>query len=41
MGKRDETRENAHMPTTKLHVAASVAEKVINPFSISNLFDVG
>ena len=40
-GKGDETRQYTHTPTTKLHVAHSVALQVINPFSISNLIDMG
>ena len=37
----DETREYTHMPTLKLHATVSVAEQVINSFSISYLTDVG
>ena len=37
----DEIREYTHMPTPKLHAAVSIAEQVINPFSISHLTDVG
>ena len=39
--KRDEIREYTHMSTPKLHATVSVAEQVINPFSISHLTDVG
>ena len=39
--KRDEIREYTHTPTPKLHGTVSVAEQVINSFSISHLTDVG
>ena len=41
MGDGDEIREYTHTPTPKLHATVSVAEQVINPFSISHLTDVG
>ena len=41
IGEGDETREYTHTPTPKLHATVSVAEQVINPFSISHLTDVG
>ena len=36
-----EIREYAHMPIPKLYAAVSVAEQVINPFSVSHLTYVG
>ena len=39
--KGDQTMEYTHTPTPKLHATVSVAEQVINPFSISHLTDVG
>ena len=41
MGGGDEIREYTHMATPKLHATISVAEQVINTFSISHLIDVG
>ena len=40
-GKGDEIREYTHTPTPKLHATVSVAEQVINLFSILHLTDVG
>ena len=41
MGEGDEIRKYTHTSTPKLHATVSVAEQVINFFSISHLTDVG
>ena len=37
MRKGDEIKEYTHTPTLKLHVTVSVAEQVINLFSIMSI----
>ena len=41
IGEEDEIKEYTYMPTPKLHATISIAEQIINLFSISHFIDMG